>query len=112
MKKMKAPAQVKLPGTKICINGHKLETNSFDLEFWSKIKFGTLFNPFVFFSHPILGFIPYFSQIGSCHTLFQQLYNNFIVKQAKCNILGISTGGTQSVSNGKYSNMACQSNFE
>jgi len=60
MKKMKALAQVKLLGTKICINGHKLETNSFDLEFWSKIKFGTLFNPFVFFSHPILGFIPYF----------------------------------------------------
>jgi hypothetical protein len=60
MKKMKALAQVKLLGTKICINGHKLETNSFDLEFWSKIKFGTLFNPFVFFSHPILSFIPYF----------------------------------------------------
>jgi hypothetical protein len=38
--------------------------------------------------------------------------DNFIVKQEKCNIIGISMGGTQSVSNGKYSNMACQSNFE
>jgi hypothetical protein len=109
---MKAPARMKFLSTKNYINMNKLGTNSFDLEFWSKIKFGTSFNPFVFFSHPILDFIPYFSQLGVFVSSFNSFTNNFNVKQAKCNIIGISMGGTQSVSNGKYSKMVCQSNFE
>jgi hypothetical protein len=45
-------------------------------------------------------------------SFFNNFTDKFIVKQAKCNVIGISMGGTQSVSNGKYNKMACQSNFE
>ncbi len=63
---MKAPAQVKPLGT-------NWGPNSFDPEFWSKIEFGTPFNPFVFFLCPVLSFIPCFSQTGGSRALFRQL---------------------------------------
>jgi hypothetical protein len=44
--------------------------------------------------------------------VFNNFMDNFIVKQAKCNIIGIIMGGIQTGSNGKYSNMVCRSNFE
>jgi hypothetical protein len=44
------------------------------LSFGPKVEFGTLFNPFVFFSCPVLSFVPGFGQTGGSRALFQWLY--------------------------------------
>jgi hypothetical protein len=66
MRKAKAPTWMKLLGT-------NLGPNSFDVEFWYKTEFGTPFNPFVFFSCLVSGFIPWSSQIWGSSALFQRL---------------------------------------
>jgi hypothetical protein len=58
--------------------GTNLGPNSFDPQFPSKIEFGTPFNPFVFFSCPISGFIPYSSQAGVHVPSFNDFTDNFI----------------------------------
>jgi hypothetical protein len=58
---------------KVVLIGTNWGPNLFDPEFWSKIEFGTPFNPFVFFSCPVSGFVPCSTKLG----VFVPSFNNF-----------------------------------
>jgi len=92
--------------------GRNWGLNYLTLSFGAKSSLAPRSTPLYFFHTQFWVSSPILAKLGVLIPSFNNLMDNFIVKQAKCNIIGISMGGTQSVSNGKYNNMACQSNFE
>jgi hypothetical protein len=82
------------------------------LSFGPKSSLAPHSTPLYFFHTQFWVLSPVLAKLVVFIYVFNNFMDNFIVKQAKCNIIGIIMGGIQTGSNGKYSNMVCRSNFE